>query len=186
MRIISGVFKGRKLHTASGSGYRPATDRVRESLFSILESNGVQWCDLRVLDLFAGSGALALEALSRGAQSAVLVEKNPKAAKVLRNNLLELQLSQEKVLLLKKDAFLFLKGNPRNRFDMVFVDPPYGQGLVTPVLRALLQKEWLEEGAFVQTEIEGSLTLPCLDHLSLVKEKNYGQTKVCLWKKISI
>ena len=84
MRIIAGALGGRNLKTVEGPGYRPATAKVREAIFSMLSSRGVVWSGLRVLDLFAGSGGIGIEALSRGAGFAVFVEQNPKAAEIIR------------------------------------------------------------------------------------------------------
>jgi 16S rRNA (guanine966-N2)-methyltransferase len=181
--IISGKFKGRKLHTASGPGYRPATARVRESLFSTLQSMGVDWSGLRVLDLFAGSGALALEALSRGAEYALLLEKDKRAAGVLKRNLKELDIPPEKGRVITRDVFSFLDRPSFGDFGLVFIDPPYGRNYLQPAVDSLLHGRWLTEDAFIQAEIESGLALPEFDGLQLAREKLYGQTKVCIWKK---
>jgi len=183
--IISGHFKGRKLHTVSGPGYRPATARVRESLFSTLQSLGVDWSGLRVLDLFAGSGALALEALSRGGEYALLVEKDKSAAGAIKKNLKELHVPPEKGRMMNKDVFSFLRRPSFGDFGLVFIDPPYGRQYLQPAMDSLLRGKWLSDGAFVQAEIEAGLNLPEFDGLQLTREKLYGQTKVCIWKRIS-
>jgi len=174
------------LHTSAGPGYRPATGKVRESLFSILEPSGINWQGSRVLDLFAGSGALAFEALSRGAEYALLVEKNKNAVNALKKNLRDLQLTKDTCRVLAKDVLAFLNKPGDNPFDIVFIDPPYRRGLLQPTLKSLIEKGWLNSDSLIQAEMEAELSPPIMDVLMPVREKLYGQTKVCLWKKKSI
>src|SRR5881392_796168 len=121
MRVIAGEYGGRRLQTPAGLDTRPTSDRVREALFSIL---GERVADARVLDLFAGSGALGLEALSRGAAEATFVDSAPAAIRALRENLAALAAEAE---LRREDALRFLDGAARARrhYDLVFLDPPY-------------------------------------------------------------
>ncbi len=184
MRIISGQYKGRVLKTCSGPGYRPATGKVRESVFSMLESRGIDWSRIRVLDVFAGSGALALECLSRGAMSALLIEKNFKACSVIRENISLLGISREKVQVLKVDALNFLSSSSGQSFDLIFVDPPYGKNLLEPTLRSLFQKDMVIRGGYICAEIEANLDFDPveLSHAELVKDKHFGQTRILIWK----
>lgn len=182
MRIIAGAYKGRSLKTVSGPGYRPAMGRVRESLFSRLEAKGVVWGECRVLDLFAGSGSLAFEALSRGALEAVFVEKDPGAAACLARNAAALG-AEGRCRILAEDALRVTARRPANPFQVIFIDPPYGEALFAPTLKNILRQNWLAEDGFLIAEVEKSLRLnaekqPGLEPLN---DDLYGQTRVILW-----
>ncbi len=125
MRIIAGEYRGRRLEAPKGQGTRPTTDRVRESLMSALNSARGGFEDARVLDAFAGSGALACEALSRGAASAVLCERDRDAAATIERNLRTLGLSRETARLVRGDVMRRPPAAPGAPFDLVFLDPPY-------------------------------------------------------------
>ncbi|MFN2342645.1 MAG: 16S rRNA (guanine(966)-N(2))-methyltransferase RsmD [Desulfonatronovibrio sp.] len=185
MRIISGQYKGRVLKTCSGPGYRPATGKVRESVFSMLESRGIDWSRTRVLDVFAGSGSLAFECLSRGAEYALFIEKNSKACSVIRENISLLGICSEKVQVLKVDVLKFLSSSLDHSFDMIFVDPPYGKNLLEPTLDSLFQKDLLGRNGFICAEIEADLDFDPgnLLHAELIKDKQFGQTRILIWKK---
>lgn len=183
MRITGGEFRGRSIRTAEGPGYRPATAKVRESLFSMLPARGVVFDGLRVLDLFAGSGALALECLSRGAAYALLVEKSPKAAALIRENLRELKLGPERARVLAKDLFGVLSGPPDAPFGLIFIDPPYGRDLLAPALAKVLEHGWLAPGGLVAAEVEQGAELPdAAAGLELLTGRDYGQTRIYLWQ----
>jgi len=122
-RIIAGTYGGRRILTPKGDGTRPTSDRVREAMFSSLESELGGFEDLHVLDLFAGSGALGLETMSRGAQHVQFVESDGRAAAVVRANVRELGIARAAVARTTAQAFLAHPHDPR--FDLVFVDPPY-------------------------------------------------------------
>ena len=122
MRVIAGAAKGRRLLAPRGTSTRPATDRVRQSIFGTL---GSRCEDARVLDLFAGSGALAIEALSRGAASATFVERDPAAVEAIRRNLATTGFI-DRATIARGDASAFLRGTIE-RYDLVFVDPPYAE-----------------------------------------------------------
>ena len=172
MKIIAGALKGRTLKTVSGPGYRPAMGKVRESLFSLLEARGVIWAESIILDLFAGSGSLAFEAISRGAQKAYFVEKDPKAAACIANNAGTLGIS-EKCIIATEDA------------SVVFIDPPYAENLLPQTLKNLLRREWLEDGAFVIAEVEKNLKInpESFEGLTLELDRNYGSTRIIIWYK---
>ena len=146
LRIIGGQWRGRKLRFADGEGLRPTTDRVRETLFNWLQGiiEGA-----RCLDLYAGSGALGLEALSRGAAEVIFLEKNPKAVRALRDNLALLQCKQAEVI--QTDTQLYLHG-PARPFDILFVDPPFDRGLLQATLDRLTDKGWIAPGARLYVE----------------------------------
>ncbi|MBO4318746.1 MAG: 16S rRNA (guanine(966)-N(2))-methyltransferase RsmD [Mailhella sp.] len=182
MRIIAGAYKGRILRTASGPGYRPAMGKVRESIFSLLESRGAVWSDMSVLDLFAGSGSLGFEALSRGARRAVFVEQDAAAAKCLAGNIASLGVG-DKAALVTSDAVAYAgRGTPES-FDAVFIDPPYALDLLPVTLRALLRKGRLNPGAFIIAEVERHFQgkTDGFAGLTLELDRLYGQTRIIVW-----
>ena len=145
MRIIGGRWKGRRLAVPPVPGLRPTPDRVRETLFNWLAP---ALPGARCLDLFAGSGALGLEALSRGAAEAVLVERHPAALRCLREAVDRLGARAEVVA---ADARTFLR-RCREPFDLVFLDPPYGSRLLAPCLHLLAEGGWLRPGGWLYLE----------------------------------
>lgn len=177
MRIVAGDFKGRRLHAPRGSGTRPTADRVREALFSMLgDVSGA-----RVLDLYAGSGALGIEALSRGAQSAVFVERNRRALAALRRNLdpleHDLAAAGASADVRAVDVARFLAAG-EGRFDLVFCDPPYD---VAPRVAAPLAEglpAMLDEDARIVTESDKRNPLPL--PLPLLVERTYGDTRIAI------
>ena len=160
MRIIAGKWRGRPLEAPPGLGTRPTGDRVRETLFSMLSSRLGTFEGLRVADLFAGSGALGLEALSRGAVSATFVENDPKAAAILRRNMEKLSASAQIVC---GSALSLPRAEP---FDLILADPPYGAGAGSAVVQAVEKAGWLASGGWMSVETSrtdeiepGSLTI---------------------------
>lgn len=146
MRIIAGKWRGRPIDAPPGPATRPTADRVRETLFSMLASRLGSFDELRVADLFAGSGALGLEALSRGAQSAVFVESDPKAASVIRRNAERLGAD---VQLMTGSALALPRTEP---FDLIFADPPYSTGSGSAVVAAVARAAWLASGGWMSVE----------------------------------
>lgn len=170
LRIIGGEWRGRKLRFADGEGLRPTTDRVRETLFNWLQPviSGA-----RCLDLFAGSGALGLEALSRGAAEVLFLDTNPHAVTALKENLSLLQADNAKVL--KSDALAYLRGSGEH-FDIVFIDPPFRRDLLQPTLQLLADGDWLAPGARVYIELESEQHEPELPQgWELLRSKRAGQ-----------
>jgi len=182
MRIIAGQARGRRLATPPKKrNLRPTTDRVREALFGLLTA---RW-DLRgvdVLDLYAGTGALGCEALSRGARSAVFVDHSHAAIRTVRENLRRIgRTGQEIIQGRSTPTIRALNGT---RFDIVFLDPPYDENLVMPTLQALEQSEVLADGATVIAEHEADEPLPDtghLEHLQHVTTRTYGRTCISMW-----
>ncbi len=188
MRIISGEYRGRVLATVEGPGYRPATGKVREAVFSMLLARGFDPAGARVLDLFAGSGSLGFEALSRGAALAVFVEKSRKAAQCIQKNALALGVARGRVQVVAGDVFPWLDRRPEAPFDLVCIDPPYGKDLLAPALRAVAGRGWLVRGGFLLAEVEAGLDMdPETMHSGLegVADKTYGQTRIVLWTTTS-
>ncbi|MBJ7353594.1 MAG: 16S rRNA (guanine(966)-N(2))-methyltransferase RsmD [Thermoleophilaceae bacterium] len=174
MRIVAGEFKGRRLSGPEGKAARPTSDKVREALFSILGPID----DARVLDLFAGTGAVGIEAVSRGAAEAVLVERDRRMASVIERNLSELLgAGDERATLVRGDALKYLAG--ATGFDLVFVDPPYAQAAaLEPKLAALLPAA-LAPGATVVTESDRRSPLDLSgSQLSTRSEHIYGDTLI--------
>ncbi len=148
MRIIAGEWRGRAIEAPPGLGTRPTGDRVRETLFSMLASRLGSFEDLRVADLFAGSGALGLEALSRGAASATFVESDSKALAAIRRNAEKLGAS-ERVLVLAGSALALPRSEP---FDLIFADPPYAPASGTALVRSVGKAAWLAPGGWLGVE----------------------------------
>lgn len=148
MRIIAGTWRGRPLEAPPGMGTRPTADRVRETLFSMLASRVGSFEELRVADLFAGSGALGFEALSRGAASATFVERSAPAAAVIRRNAEKLG-AAERVRVLSSSAFALPRSDP---FHLILADPPYEVGSGSAAIAAVAQAEWLPPGGWLSVE----------------------------------
>ncbi|BAS27453.1 16S rRNA (guanine(966)-N(2))-methyltransferase RsmD [Limnochorda pilosa] len=178
MRVIGGSARGRKLLAVPGTGTRPTADRVRESLFNILAERPV---GAQVLDLFAGTGALAIEALSRGARRAVLVESGRRAAGVIRRNLEACGFQGQAELLVQRDRLaLPLLARRGDRFELVFLDPPYGKGLAGPALEALGTLGLVAPGGLVVLETRRGEEEPGpVPNLSLHRQVEVGSS--ALW-----
>ena len=176
IRIIGGQWRGRKLPVPDSPGLRPTTDRVRETLFNWLAPDIV---DARCLDCFSGSGALGLEALSRYAASATLLEMDRTVARQLQNNLATLKASQGNVVNTNTLTYLAQAGQPH---DVVFVDPPFRKGLLEETLRLLEQQGWLADNAliYVESEVENGTPLTPASW-SLHREKVAGQVAYRLY-----
>ena len=147
MRIITGRARGTQLYTLEGDATRPTSERAKEAIFSALQ---FELRGRRVLDLFAGSGQMALEAISRGAESAVLVDCSPRAVEIIKKNVAKTHFESECQVVCADyaDAVRRLTG----QFDLVVLDPPYAPGLIAPALRALIAADRLASGAIVVCE----------------------------------
>jgi 16S rRNA (guanine(966)-N(2))-methyltransferase RsmD len=180
MRVISGTAKGRTLKAVPGEGTRPITDRVKESLFDIL---GADIRDARFLDLFAGTGSVGIEALSRGAKEAVFVEQGRPALETIRANLALTKLA-ERARVVRADVFTFLSGTPDTPFDYIYVAPPQYKGLWAQTLRAIDAKPaWLSEDSQAIVQIHPVEFEPLqLEHLALVDKRKYGSTLLCFYE----
>lgn len=179
-RIVAGAAGGRRLRTPPGDRTRPTADRVREAMFSALESMLGPLDGLRVLDLYAGSGALGLEALSRGASAATFVESDRRTAALVATNARELGLEGAHVL--TRTALAHLERDGTDRYDLVVADPPYvlGSEDLAAVLRALDERDWLADDAVVVVERSrrgGDLSWP--EGIAAVRRRDYGET--VLW-----
>ena len=174
MRVISGSARGCNLQAPEGLDTRPTTDRIKETLFNIIAFD-LPGC--RFLDLFAGSGAIGIEALSRGAEKAVFVDASDKCKKVIEANLKHTRLA-ERATLITKDILsaidlLKIKGE---KFDMVFMDPPYMEGFTEPVLKALAVSGILADECKIIVERSSKTEMPSVEGLTIYREKEYKTT----------
>ena len=178
MRIIAGQWRGRPIEAPPGLGTRPTADRARETLFSMLASRLGSFEDLRVADLFAGSGALGLEALSRGAAHATFVENDAKAATVIRRNAESLG-ATDRVRVLGSTALSLPSSKP---FDLIYADPPYEAGSGTAVVQAVAKAGWLAPGGWM------SIETACHDEVAsggftIEATRDVGRAKVTLLRR---
>lgn len=181
LRIIGGRWRQRKLNFPDRPGLRPTPDRVRETLFNWLQADVP---GSRCLDLFAGSGALALEAVSRGAAAALMLELDKTAAQVLAHNIEVLVAVQAKIL--QRDTMVFLQAGCTTEsapFDLVFVDPPYQSGLVEPCCVLLEQGGWLSATAHIYLECEANSDPVVPAGWCLRKQKRAGQVAYHLYQR---
>ncbi len=177
MRVITGSARGRKLRTVEGTDVRPTTERVKEALFSAIQFDieGAM-----VLDLFCGSGQLGIEALSRGAKFAVFVDSAPESQEVTKQNLLATKLVQ-KARLVGRDWQSYLPGTP-DRFDLVFLDPPYNKGIIEQVLPVLADK--MNPGGIILCETEAPEPLPeRAGGFAVRKRYQYGRIAITMYKE---
>ena len=173
MRVISGSARGKRLESPEGLHTRPTTDRVKESVFNLLQPYVY---GASVLDAFAGSGALGIEALSRGAVHSIFLENDRAAAEIVRRNLSGTHLT-EKATVYEGDALSFLD-RTSEKFSLIFLDPPYDSGLYTLVLEKISRKELLSEHGVIVAEQRAGETISLPDGLSVMKERKYGKTAI--------
>jgi 16S rRNA (guanine966-N2)-methyltransferase len=183
LRIISGNKKGQRLVSLKRRKIRPTSDKVRGAIFNIL--GGVE--GEKVLDLFAGSGALGIEALSRGAGEVVFVDDSLASVNLIRENLRKLGF-EDKGKVIKKDVLVFLRGKNEpasGGFDLILADPPYGKGICQVILERLSEKKILNPGGVVIVEHHKKEKIEEGNKLILLKQKKYGDTLVSFFKKKS-
>lgn len=173
MRVIAGSARGKRLESLEGLHTRPTTDRVKESVFNLLQPYVL---GAKVLDAFAGSGALGIEALSRGAESCVFLENDHEAASVVRHNLTGARLS-EAARLFEEDAISYL-ARTNDRFSLIFLDPPYDSGLYMPALSKICQRNLLSAGGVISVEYRAGDVLSVPEGLTVIKERKYGKTAI--------
>ena len=177
MRIISGQYRGRALSTVRDLSVRPTTDRAKQTIFDIL-SNRLDLEGIEVLDLFAGSGSLGLEAISRGAASVTFVDKAQQSLHALESNIETLGCA-DRCTAYTADVFWFLK-NTKKSFDLVFVDPPYRLERIEELPNALYDSPVLKEGTFVVMEHSKESQVIVSDAMYDVTRKMFGQTTVLI------
>ena len=184
MRIISGKFKGRKLIRFNKENIKPTTDRTRESIFNIitsyLESNDLNLIGYNVLDIFAGTGALGFEAISRGATKVTFIEKSPDNLRVLFKNIEHLKVT-EKVTIIKRSIKKVKKID--GKFDLIFMDPPYRMNIIfKKTLLKVLSFKILKKNALIVLEHARKKKISIPKDFEIIKEKNYGNSSLTLIK----
>jgi 16S rRNA (guanine(966)-N(2))-methyltransferase RsmD len=180
-RIVAGALGGRRIQTPPGRGTRPSSDRVREALFAALEAM-TELSGCRFADLYAGSGAVGLEAASRGAAAVLLVEADPRAARVARANIAALDLAERCRVLVARLPGALAAGPDGDPYDVVFADPPYDvpNEEIGELLRALVAYGWLADDAVVVVERSvRSGPPPEVEEITLHRSRRYGES--VLW-----
>ena len=178
MRIVGGRLKGRVLKSPDSDSIRPTSDRLRETVFNILaHSHGNPVAGARVIDLFAGTGAMAIEALSRGASFALLADQGAQACAVIRANLAALDLGGT-ARILRRDARKLGAAPEGESFSLAFLDPPYGKGFVPPTLKALRDGGWLAKDALVVIEERAGAEAALPDGYVLRETRRFGVTQI--------
>jgi len=183
MRIIAGEMRGRQLKTVEGMQTRPTSDKVKGAIFNVL---GDKVMDARVLDLFAGTGNLAIEALSRGSRNAVLVEKSLDAHQAIAKNIEQMGVG-DKTKLLLMDAFKYIDRYPDEVFDLIFLDPPYREGLVLKVISTLKEHSRLAPNGVIVAETAKDEELDGdIYPFEIRKTGKYGDTKVWYLQRMDV
>jgi 16S rRNA (guanine966-N2)-methyltransferase len=178
MRIVGGRLRGRALKSPSSDAIRPTSDRLRETVFNIVaHSYGHPVAGARVIDLFAGTGAMAIEALSRGAAFALLVDQGTQACRIIRANFAALDLGGA-ARILRTDARKLGAAPEGESFRLAFLDPPYGKGFVPPTLKALRDGGWLGKDALVVIEEGAGAEIAMPDGYVLRETRRFGVTQV--------
>ncbi len=176
MRVITGTARGRRLKTPEGMDIRPTTDNVKESIFNIIQFD-IE--GRRVLDLFAGTGQLGIECLSRGASEVVFVDSSRDAIKIVKDNLKTCGFSAP---VLQMDALSYLRSC--GKFDLIIIDPPYDSGIYDSVLETINLVDILSDGGIIICESRREKSLPEMTApYRKAKEYNYGKVKLCLYRK---
>ncbi len=178
MRIISGARRGHKLLEFEGMDIRPTTDRVKESMFNLIQQN---ISEAKVLDVFCGSGALTFEALSRGANSAVCIDKDKRSVDIIRKNAKTLNY-EDKCEILNTDSMEYLD-RCSEKFDIIFLDPPYNKGFIEPVLDIIAKRGILEDEGIIVLESDDTDFCSDVEGLERIKQRKYGRTYVTVYKK---
>lgn len=182
MRIVGGKFRGRALATPASNAIRPTTDRTRESLFNILAHNYPEKFEsTRVLDLFAGTGALGLEAMSRGGRYGVFIEESTEGRGLIRTNVETFGLLGN-TKIFRRDATKLGEAGTIEPFDLVFADPPYGKGLGEMAFKSALDGGWLNPDTLLVLEEEAEAMVDLDPRFSVVEERPYGGTIIRLVK----
>jgi 16S rRNA (guanine966-N2)-methyltransferase len=181
MRVISGTAKGRKLKPVPGAATRPIMDRVKVALFDILsgELEGGS-----VLDLFAGTGGVGIEALSRGARRAVFIDVDPQSVRTIRDNLNLTRLG-ERAVVIRSDSFRYLERTNRESFNMIYIAPPQYRGLAFRALQAIdLHPEWLAPDGIAVVQIDPKENVDILlNHLCEFDRRRYGNTMLIFYER---
>lgn len=183
MRVISGLAKGHKLLSPTGLETRPTTDRIKEAVFSIIHNDlyGVSF-----LDLFSGTGAIGIEALSRGAKSCTFVDKSKSSTEIINKNINQVSKSikNPNCKVLNLNVYDALDNLKNNKFDIIFMDPPYNENIINNVLKIIFKNNFLSSNGFIIIEQSKDSPLPDEENLNIIKVKNYGLTTIIFMKPI--
>ena len=179
MRVISGILKGRNIEGFTIDGTRPTMDRVKESIFGIIQNNIKNSI---CLDLFAGSGSLGIEAISNGADKCYFVDKNIDVIKVLNKNINNFKIN-DKSIIIKDDYTNALNDFKMQniKFDIIFLDPPYNMHILNDVMNYIVKNNLLNENGIIVCEVDNEY-LDDINSLKLIKSKKYGSTYVYIYK----
>jgi len=181
MRIVAGRFKGRTLKAPGDAALRPTSDKVRQAIFNILEHAGFaadfSLDDARIVDLFAGTGALGLEALSRGAKYCLFIEEAAESRAIIRENVEALGLTGASKIW-RRDATSLGPLDTLSPFDLAFLDPPYRKGLIAPALKGLLVGGWLNPNALIVAEAAEDEAIPVVEGFEILDDRVYGDTRI--------
>lgn len=181
MKVISGIYKGRVLEGYTMEGTRPTMDRVKESLFAMIQN---ELKDSIILDLFSGSGNLGIEAVSEGAKEAYLVDHNRKATKTIEKNINKLGIENCKVLTMDSIKALFYFKNKNLLFDIIFLDPPYQTNYIEKSIQKALELDLLKKNGIIVCETDQVTKIYQDPRLSVIKEKKYGDKYIVLLQKV--
>jgi len=179
MRIIAGQWRGRPLAAPPGDSTRPTSDRAREGLFSMLASRLGSFEELRVADLFAGTGALGLEALSRGAGHCTFIERDRTALAAIERNIARLDAGARSEV---RAGAVERAPPPSDPFDLVFMDPPYGEGLAQAALDRVVRDGWIGSGGWISVE-KGPEALQLPQGLAIAAERRFGKARLLLLRR---
>ncbi len=182
MRVISGTYGGRPLKSLAGTNTRPTPDKVKESLFNII---GPNFRGGNVLDLYAGSGALGIEAVSRGMDTATLVDSNHQAIEVILENI-KMTKEESKFNTMKSQARYALNtlASREEKFSLIFLDPPYGEQTIETDIQELVQKSLLADIAVIVCEVAAGVELPNeIAGIEMWDERKYGNKKIVIYQK---
>ena len=183
MRIVAGKFRSASIEAPKGLDTRPTSDRVRQALFNVLEHGAphVEFEGCRVLDLFAGSGALGIEALSRGATFALFIEDSADARAAIRRNVEALNLTGISKIF-RRDATTLGPAQTLAPFDLIFCDPPYGKGLGEKSLQSAVEGGWAAVGAVVVLEERAGVETLLPGAFEIIDRRDYGETQIIIGK----
>lgn len=182
MRIISGDYGGRFLKTLAGQNTRPTSDRLKETLFNII---GPYFSGGKVLDLYAGSGALGIEAVSRGMDSAVLVDSSKEAIQIISENIkVTKETSKFESIHSKADYALMTLASRQEKFSLIFLDPPYGEEEIVKDIRSLVEKDLLADVAVIVCEVGKKTDLPAeIEGIERWDARDYRNKKIVIYQK---
>jgi len=177
MRIIAGSKRGYKLFEFNGQDIRPTTDRVKESMFNLIQDFIPEAC---VLDLFGGSGALTCEAISRGAKCGTIVDIDKNSIAVINKNIDALGFSNVKVLNCDANKFI---SSTKDKFSVIFLDPPYNRGFIAPIIEGIVENNLLTDDGIIVLESDFSDEHSEFSGLSILKQRKYGRSFVTVYEK---